>query len=194
MLAAINCVMQKWGCTLESLATVSCGQSACQATVLKNSRQSSIRGNVCCCGQCIFMLATDLFMHLQAYLKLLLQAIGSKSKAPKSTTEARVAARCMCGMLSSLHHFNYAPDLLQAVVPLMVSKDAHLRQLSCEAIKEVLMNDEEGKVAVEAVQLVGASPFDQSVFMYKPHSAALKSFAVAYKSCSSYCVAALHKL
>ena len=61
----------------------------------------------------------------------------------------------MCGMLSTLHHFNYAADLLQAVVPLMVSKDAQLRQLSCEAIREVLMNDEEGKVAVEAVQLVG---------------------------------------
>ena len=60
-------------------------------------------------------------------------------------------------MLSALHHFNYATDLLQAVVPLMVSKDAQLRQLSCDAIKEVLMNDEEGKVAVEAVQLVGQS-------------------------------------
>ena len=61
----------------------------------------------------------------------------------------------MCGMLSSLHHFNYAADLLQAVVPLMVSKDDQLRELSCGAIREVLMNDEEGKVAVEAVQLVG---------------------------------------
>lgn len=61
----------------------------------------------------------------------------------------------MCGMLTALHHFNYAADLLQAVVPLMVSKDAQLRQLSCEAIREVLMHDEEGKVAVEAVQLVG---------------------------------------
>ena len=92
----------------------------------------------------------------QAYLKLLLRAIGSsKGKPAKSPAEARVAARCMCGMMSTLHHFNYAADLLQAVVPLMVSKDAQLRQLSCDAIKEVLMTDEEGKVAVEAVQLVG---------------------------------------
>lgn len=92
----------------------------------------------------------------QAYLKLLLHAIGSsKGKSAKSPAEARVAARCMCAMLSTLHHFNYAADLLQAVVPLMVSGDHQLRQLSCEAIREVLMNDEEGKVAVEAVQLVG---------------------------------------
>ena len=93
-------------------------------------------------------------MLTQNYLKLLLQAIGSKSNLPKSPGQARVAARCMCGMLSALHHFNYSSDLLQAVVPLMVSQDAQLRQLSCAAIREVLVNDEEGKVAVEAVQLV----------------------------------------
>ena len=93
-------------------------------------------------------------MLTQNYLKLLLQAIGSKSHPAKSTAQARVAARCMCGMLSALHHFNYSSDLLQAVVPLMVSQAAQLRQLSCAAIREVLVNDEEGKVAVEAVQLV----------------------------------------
>ena len=91
---------------------------------------------------------------VQAYLKLLLQAIGSKSSPARSPAQARVAARCMCGMLSSLHHFNYSTDLLQAVVPLMVSKDAQLRDLSCSAIREVLVNDVEGQVAVEAVQLV----------------------------------------
>ncbi|KAA6426215.1 MAG: hypothetical protein FRX49_04067, partial [Trebouxia sp. A1-2] len=90
----------------------------------------------------------------QAYLKLLLQAIGSKSNPAKNPAQARVAARCMCGMLSALHHFNYSTDLLQAVVPLMANKDDQLRQLSCDAIKEVLVNDEEGKVAVESVQLV----------------------------------------
>lgn len=96
-------------------------------------------------------------MLTQNYLKLLLQAIGSKFNPPKSPAQARVAARCMCGMLSALHHFNYSSDLLQAVVPLMVSQDAQLRQLSCAAIREVLVNDEEGKVAVEAVQLVRLS-------------------------------------
>lgn len=96
-------------------------------------------------------------MLTQNYLKLLLQAIGSKSNPAKSPAQARVAARCMCGMLSALHHFNYSTDLLQAVVPLMVSQDAQLRQLSCAAIREVLVNDEEGKVAVEAVQLVRLS-------------------------------------
>ncbi|KAL0026860.1 hypothetical protein WJX77_007364 [Trebouxia sp. C0004] len=90
----------------------------------------------------------------QAYLKLLLQAIGSKSNPARNPAQARVAARCMCGMLSNLHHFNYSTDLLQAVVPLMASKDDQLRQLSCDAIREVLVNDEEGSVAVEAVQLV----------------------------------------
>ena len=94
---------------------------------------------------------------MQAYLKLLLQAIGSKSNPAKNPAQARVAARCMCGMLSTLHHFNYSTDLLQAVVPLMANKDDQLRQLSCDAITEVLVNDEEGNVAVEAVQLVRSS-------------------------------------
>ena len=91
---------------------------------------------------------------LQAYLKLLLQAFSNRDSSVKASAHARVAARCMCGMLSALHHFNYSSDLLQAVVPLMVHKDTQLRQLSCNAVKEVLMHDEEGRVAVEAVQLV----------------------------------------
>ena len=95
-------------------------------------------------------------MLLQAYLKLLLQAVSNKDSSAKASAEARVAARCMCGMLSTLHHFNYSSDLLQAVVPLMVHKDTQLRQPSCDAVKEVLMHDEEGRVAVEAVQLVSS--------------------------------------
>ena len=87
----------------------------------------------------------------------MLQAIGSNSNPARKPAQARVAARCMCGMLSALHHFNYSTDLLQAVVPLMANKDDQLRQLSCDAIREVLVNDEEGKVAVEAVQLVRSS-------------------------------------
>ena len=91
---------------------------------------------------------------MQAYLKLLLTAVGSKARPAQSPSQARVAARCMCGLLSALHHFNYSSDLLQAVVPLMVHQDEQLRKTSCEAIQEVLVHDAEGKVAVAAVQLV----------------------------------------
>ena len=98
----------------------------------------------------------------QAYLKLLLQAIGGQASSANPSATAKVAARCMCGMLSALHHFNYSSDLLQAVVPLMTHKDEQLRQLSCEAVRQVLMHDEEGRVAVEAVQLVGSSAKLQS--------------------------------
>ena len=92
----------------------------------------------------------------QAYLKLLLQAIGAQAGSATPSATSKVAARCMCGMLSALHHFNYSSDLLQAVVPLMTHKDEQLRQLSCEAVRQVLVHDEEGRVAVEAVQLVSA--------------------------------------
>ena len=103
---------------------------------------------------------------VQGYLKLLLQALDSKASSATSSAQARVAARCMCGMLSALHHFNYSTDLLQAVVPLMIHKDDQLRQLSCDAVREVLVNDEEGKVAVEAVQLVSSCcSFSQYVLL-----------------------------
>ena len=87
-------------------------------------------------------------------MKLLLGAVGSKNRPAPSPSLARVAARCMCGLLSALHHFNYSADLMQAMVPLMVHQDPQLRQSGCGAIREVLVHDTEGKVAVAAVQLV----------------------------------------
>ena len=84
----------------------------------------------------------------------MLNTVGSKAKPGQTSSQTRVAARCMCGLLSALHHFNYSSDLLQAVVPLMMHQDEQLRALSCEAIEDVLIHDTEGKVAVAAVQLV----------------------------------------
>ena len=63
-------------------------------------------------------------MGLQAYLKLLLTANrGGKGKA-SSLGMRRVAARCLCGLLVAVPHFNYAQDLLQAVVPLLANQYA----------------------------------------------------------------------
>lgn len=93
----------------------------------------------------------------QAYLKLLLSILSGKHKPAQPASHMRVAARCMCGLLSALHHFNYSTDLLQAVVPLMVHQDSQLRAVACEAVQDVLVHDTEGKVAVAAVQLVSRS-------------------------------------
>lgn len=50
---------------------------------------------------------------LQAYLKNLLKAANSKRKGGDPFAFARVGIRCLCSLLASLHHFNYASDLLQ---------------------------------------------------------------------------------
>ena len=48
-----------------------------------------------------------------------------------------------------------SPDaLLQAVVPLLASRDAQLRQVCSQAVQDLLTADQEGAVACEAVQLI----------------------------------------
>ena len=50
---------------------------------------------------------------LQTYLKVLLKAANSKRAAGDALAHARVGVRCLASLLASLHHFNYASDLLQ---------------------------------------------------------------------------------
>lgn len=92
--------------------------------------------------------------NVQVYLKQLLAVARDKDRQTSDPGTVRTAVRCMCGLLSALPHFNYTSDLLQAVVPLLVSKDLQIRDLSCSAIRDLLMSDQEGTIACEAVQLV----------------------------------------
>ncbi|KAL6761314.1 nucleolar complex-associated protein-domain-containing protein [Haematococcus lacustris] len=116
---------------------------------------------------------TRLLAHYQAYLKVLLaaaaparsKAIGAGARGGQTQeaagggrtalVTARVAVKCMCQLLSCLAHFNYTPDLLQAVVPCMAASDPEVRSQACSAIRSLLAQPEtSGKVALEAVQLV----------------------------------------
>jgi nucleolar complex protein 3 len=58
----------------------------------------------------------------QAYLKELLAAARGPRRGADAAAHARVALRCMCSLLIALPHFNYASDLLQAIVPSMASR------------------------------------------------------------------------
>lgn len=54
-------------------------------------------------------------MHaLQAYLKLVLAAAQCVQKSMGSTAHARVALKCLTGLLRAVPHFNYTSDILQA--------------------------------------------------------------------------------
>ncbi len=39
----------------------------------------------------------------------------------------RIAVKCMATLLTSLPHFNYTSDLLQALVPYMAHRDDQIR-------------------------------------------------------------------
>ncbi|GAX79807.1 hypothetical protein CEUSTIGMA_g7247.t1 [Chlamydomonas eustigma] len=112
-----------------------------------------------------------LLRSYQTYLKILVSALnkdaggsaskhGAKKSGPgaagssASKNHARIAIKCMCQLLSSIPHFNYTSDLLQAVVPRMTARDQEIRVLCCSAVKQLLTGDVEGGVALEAVQLV----------------------------------------
>ena len=60
---------------------------------------------------------THRLWQLQAYLKQLLKAANSRREGSDVWSHARVAIRCLCVLLASLHHFNYASDLLQVGSP-----------------------------------------------------------------------------
>ena len=62
-------------------------------------------------------------MAVQAYVKQILGAASSNGGGSASrAATARVAVRCICGLLTALPHFNHASDLLQAAVTAMSSR------------------------------------------------------------------------
>jgi hypothetical protein len=80
----------------------------------------------------------------QALLKVLLAAAdaGSKGQGGNSALQsARVAVRCMALLLTSLPHFNYGADLLQALVPRMAAGDEEIRAQACSALADLLRGD-----------------------------------------------------
>ena len=99
-----------------------------------------------------------LLKSYQTYLKTLLAALNASRSGQVPPAHGRVAARCLSGLLVAAPHFNYASDLLQAVVPNMANKDDQIREHCCGAVanllRDALSSAEAGQAAVEAVQLV----------------------------------------
>ena len=67
-------------------------------------------------------LLTSLHGYLQAYLKALLAASHPGKGSGGGLAMQRMAAKCLCGLLAAVPHFNYSQDLLQAVVPFLASQ------------------------------------------------------------------------
>ncbi|KAF8055732.1 noc3l [Scenedesmus sp. PABB004] len=96
----------------------------------------------------------------QTYLKSLLAAATPRPAAPGAAPSGgalatqRVAVRCMGQLLVARPGFNYSSDLLQALVPLLPGPDPQVAEAACGALRELLVEDAQGKTALEAVQLV----------------------------------------
>ncbi|EFJ44448.1 hypothetical protein VOLCADRAFT_121316 [Volvox carteri f. nagariensis] len=101
-----------------------------------------------------------LLKSYQTYLRSLLDASRCVERGTGTLSHARVAVRCLAGLLTAHPHFNYTSDILQAIVPRMSSSDPEIRSLACEAVRVLLLGgsggDEggAGKAALEAVQLI----------------------------------------
>ena len=63
----------------------------------------------------------------QAYLRALLAALTATRRGKAPLAHGRIAVKCMAGLLAALPHFNYASDLLQALVPAIVHRDDRIR-------------------------------------------------------------------
>ena len=99
----------------------------------------------------------NLLRGYQQFLKALLRAAkGADSRDPAAQARARVAVKCMAGLLGSLPHFNYRRDLLAAIVPRMHAADPAIGQDCFDSIRQLFVNDREGEGAatLEAVQLI----------------------------------------
>lgn len=55
------------------------------------------------------------------------QAAQQARSGQAAAAHGRIATKCMATLLTSLPHFNYASDLLAALVPAMAHKDPQIR-------------------------------------------------------------------
>ncbi|KAF6266173.1 CBF/Mak21 family-domain-containing protein [Scenedesmus sp. NREL 46B-D3] len=86
----------------------------------------------------------------QAYLKALL-ALRPPSQPPRRQPQASAAAAAAAAACLPRGAW---PDLLQALVPLMLGPDAQVAAAACDAVRQLLQEDVQGTSSLEAVQLV----------------------------------------
>ena len=61
---------------------------------------------------------------------------------------------CMCQLLTNHPHFNFATNILHAVVPLLSSSNLEARAIVKKSIEEVFRGDLRGEISMEATRLI----------------------------------------
>ncbi|CAK1594161.1 unnamed protein product [Parnassius mnemosyne] len=80
---------------------------------------------------------------------------GDNRKLEDSTKSlALVALRCMCMLLSSRPHFNFAPNIAQSVIPFLDCREAEARATVAACCSEVFAEDNKGDITLKIVRLI----------------------------------------
>ena len=80
-----------------------------------------------------------------------------KSKVVISGLELKQAEyflSCMCQLLVAHPHFNFATNILHAVMPILTSSHTVARQTVKTAVEDVFKGDKRGEISFEATRLI----------------------------------------
>ncbi|XP_022110470.1 nucleolar complex protein 3 homolog isoform X2 [Acanthaster planci] len=72
--------------------------------------------------------------------------------AKRSLSE--VAVRCLCTLMTSLHHFNYRTNIINVVVSLLTSENEEICNTCCLNIRQLFKTDHLGEAVLDAVRFI----------------------------------------
>lgn len=103
-----------------------------------------------------------LLKYYQMFLKKLeetfapLKEVKKKSKVIEEGTKRLgiYALKCICDLLVSMPHFNFAKNIVHALIPFTAHKVDEVRLLVCSAMKKLFKEDKLGEISLHAVRQV----------------------------------------
>ena len=88
-------------------------------------------------------------------LEKLVNMIKGKTKMDKATSkQATFFLSCMCQLLVAHPHFNFAKNILHAIIPILSSSNSEARDTVKNCLEEVFKSDMRGEISLEAVRLI----------------------------------------
>ena len=82
------------------------------------------------------------------------QIKGREVLSGPKKAQAQFFLTCMCSLLTSHPHFNFATNILHAVIPILSNSDSEARKVVKSSLEEVFRGDLRGEISREAVRLI----------------------------------------
>ena len=86
--------------------------------------------------------------------KLVNQIKGREVLSGPKKAQAQFFLTCMCSLLTAHPHFNFATNILHAVIPILSNSDSEARKVVKASLEEVFRGDLRGEISREAVRLI----------------------------------------